>query len=208
MVCTVRPDERPKLTRRYTADEYIDDLPLRDEEVYSKAAENASPDTSPPVTDTQPIERVAIRPGGVVKSLVSVALLATGWAAGSLQYTVFRDEERDIQVTAPPTVEPAPTVTVTVTEQVNRLPESCKKAMRDMGKYLDAAAAVGNAHSHQLDIISDAYVAIQLRDWKKLNDLTDRQRQLGRTLGPASSAVLPVLVDVRKGMAQCQSDAS
>ncbi len=79
--------------------------------------------------------------------------------------------------------------------------------MRSMGKYLDAAAAVGNAHSHQLDIISKAYVAIQLKDWKGLNEATERQRQLGRTLGPASSEVLPALVTVKKEMAQCQSDA-
>jgi hypothetical protein len=76
-----------------------------------------------------------------------------------------------------------------------------------MTKYLDAASAVGNAHSHQMDIISAGYVAILQKDWKALNELAERQRKLGRTLAPASSKVLPVLVEVRKELDQCSQDA-
>jgi hypothetical protein len=193
-----------------TADEYIDDLPIKDggpsvrDSMRSGKRRDASSADAGVNVHPDPPKPVATVAGGVVVSLCAVALVVIGWTIGTVQFALARDEDRDTQVATTPTTQPpAPVVTVTV----ESLPASCRKALASMDKYLDAAAAVGNAHSHQLDIISESYVAILEKDWRGLNAMQERQRDLGRTLGPASSKVLPVLVEVRKEIDQCRSDA-
>ncbi len=177
---------------QYTADEYIDDLPLRD--------------TSPPASfgggrangTTRPIKRAGIRPGTVVGLLGAVALFACGWTIAALQY-VTGDRLEAVPG------EPLPAVTVTVTETEVSLPPACQKALRDFDKYLDAAASISKANTPQLDLMAEANQAIMLKDWKKLGELTDRQRELERSLGPSSSKLIPVLLQVKKGMETCRS---
>lgn len=192
----------PSVEPARSADEYIDDLPLRDKE-----SANASTGKPSPNIQAQPIERVAYGPGTVLKWLCVVAVFMAGMATGTILHAQNDSEGRDAQTVLPPTVEPAPTVTVTEQVTRTRLPESCKRALDDMVKYLDAAAAVGDAHSRQLDIISESYVAILQRDWRALNKQQEAQRKLGRSIGPAASEVLPVLVEVEKGIDKCRSDA-
>lgn len=116
---------------------------------------------------------------------------------------MFDDGDRVTQVVEPG--EPAPTVTETKT--VTDLPPSCEQALRDFNKYLDAAYAVGGANNWQLDIIAKANQAILLRDWQGLAEAKEEQRKLERSLAPATSSVLPVLIEVKKGMERCRSDA-
>lgn len=75
-----------------------------------------------------------------------------------------------------------------------------------MRKYLDSAAAVSGAGGQQMDILSDAYVAILMKDWKGLNSLTMRQRNLEKFMLPASSKVVPKLVEVREEIDKCLAD--
>lgn len=132
--------------------------------------------------------------------------MCTGWATAALQYTVFDDTPRtsSTAVTTRDEAEPAPTVTVTKT--VIELPKSCVQALEDFDRYLDAASAVGGANNQQLDIIGKATQAILLKDWQMLGSAAEDQRNLERSLGPASSKVLPVLISVKKGMSKCRSD--
>jgi len=128
-----------------------------------------------------------------------------GWATAAVQYT-FPDSpgrSSSVEDNTPP---PVPTVTVTKT--VIQLPESCKQALHDFGLYLDAAYAISGVNNQQLDLMDAVNQAILLKDWKALAALTERQRNLERELGPASAKVLPVLIEVKKGLKQCQSDAS
>ncbi len=106
---------------------------------------------------------------------------------------------------APAATEPV-TPTVTETKTVITLPKSCEAALRDMRKYLDSAAAVSGAGGQQMDILDDAYVAILMKDWKGLNSLTVRQRDLEKSMLPASSKVVPKLVEVREEINKCLAD--
>ncbi len=127
-----------------------------------------------------------------------------GWTTAALQHTVFANDEPVTQVVTDRDARPAPTVTVTKT--VTSLPKSCSDALHAFDRYLDAAAIIGGANNQQLDIISKANQAILLRDWKMLGEASEDQRNLERTLGPASSKVLPVLIQVKEGMKKCRSD--
>lgn len=82
------------------------------------------------------------------------------------------------------------------------------QALHDFGLYLDAAYAISGVNNQQLDLMDEANQAILLKDWRALAKLTERQRNLERELGPASAKLLPVLIKVKDGLKQCQSDAS
>jgi hypothetical protein len=190
--------ERKRIDPRRTASDFIGDLPTRE-------YENMSPADMPSDrvnTDTPGIKRVAIRPATVVGLAVVVAAFTCGWATAALQYVTGEHD----RLAPPPASEPA--VTVTKTKTVTRLPPSCERALRDMGKYLDAAAAVSNAGDRQIDLLSEAYVAILQKDWKGLNAVSEKQRDLQTDTLPASSKVIPKLVEVRKEMNQCLADAN
>lgn len=134
-----------------------------------------------------------------------------GWTTAALQYTVFGDHDkqyRDNPAYSAGTEQSNPEPTVTVTKTVVELPKSCRDALAAFDKYLDAASAVGAANNQQLDIIGAATQAILLRDWKMLSKTAEDQRNLERSLGPAASKVLPVLISVKEGMNQCRSDVS
>jgi hypothetical protein len=141
----------------------------------------------------------------MVVLLCAVALIVVGWAIAAVQYTVgtVRPNSNQSEQKEP---EPAPAVTVTKTRI--ELPASCKQALLDFEKYLDAASAISGVNNQQLDLMDEANQAILSRDWKGLAALTERQRKLERELGPASTKVLPVLIQVKEGLKQCQLDAS
>lgn len=179
-----------------TASDYIDDLPTRE---YDRSARDANDRGN---TDTSDTKRVAIRPATVVGLAVVVAAFTCGWATAAIQY-VAGDASHTLP--APAATEPV-TPTVTETKTVITLPKSCEAALRDMRKYLDSAAAVSGAGGQQMDILSDAYVAILMKDWKGLNSLTMRQRNLEKFMLPASSKVVPKLVEVREEIDKCLAD--
>ena len=133
---------------------------------------------------------------------IGAALFGCGWTTAALQYVTG---DNNTMQALPPAVEPV-TPTVTETKTVTELPKSCEKALRSMRKYLDSAAAVSGAGGQQMDILSDAYVAILSKDYKGLNALTVRQRQLEKSMLPASSKVVPKLVEVREEIDQCLKD--
>jgi hypothetical protein len=153
-------------------------------------------------TDTSGIKRVAIRPATVVGLAIVAAAFTCGWATAALQYVTGNHDSLTHQST------PAPAVTVTETKTVTRLPKSCERALKDMGKYLDAAAAVSDAGDRQLDLLSEAYVAILQKDWRSLNVVSEKQRSLQTDTLPASSKVIPKLVEVRGEIKQCLADAN
>jgi hypothetical protein len=104
---------------------------------------------------------------------------------------------------------PAPAVTVTVTktvtkvEEVERLPLSCQKALIGASHTLDSAAAITSANNKQLDIMSEAYVAIVNKNWQRLNALAQQQRDLERSLKvPTVTAMLPYK-DLSRDIDQC-----
>lgn len=180
----MRHEGRRQLEPQRTADEYIDDLPLRD---------GSAPDRT-----THPTKRASIRPATVVGLLCAVALFVCGWSVAALQYVMG---DRSDMVPG----EPQPTVTVTVIETEVSLPPACQQALKDFDRYLDAAATISKSGTPQLDIMGEAHRAIILKDWKALNEVVTKQRDLQRQMGPASSKVLPVLIEVKEGMERCQS---
>lgn len=180
-----------------TASDYIDDLPTRE---YDRPA-RASNDRGN--TDTSDTKRVAIRPATVVGLAIGVALFACGWTTAAVQHVALDTSETPPPPAATEPVKP----TVTETKTVTALPKSCEAALRDMRMYLDSAAAVSGAGGQQMDIIDDTFVAILTRDWQLLNDLTNRQRALEKSMLPASSKVVPKLVEVREEITQCLTDA-
>lgn len=207
----MRKAHRPVEPQRVAAD-FIDDLPLRpDGPIIDGDSDDGVVYASrvrPPVDrTTQPIKEVARGPGCVVVLLCAVAFMVTGWAIAAVQYT-FSDRPAAEQThdQSGTDTQPAPAVTVIKTE--TKLPASCKQALEDFAKYLDAAYAVSGVNNQQLDLMDEANQAILSRDWKALAALTERQRTLERELGPASTKVLPVLITVKEGLKQCQSDAS
>ena len=126
--------------------------------------------------------------------------MVLGWTTAAIQYTLGSNHDT-VQASPPDT----PVVTVTVTETEIALPPACSQALHDFDKYLTAAYAISGANNQQLDLMSEANQAIMLKDWKKLGELTERQRNLERELGPASAKVLPELIQVQKGMKLCRS---
>lgn len=189
-------DSRRSIDPQRSADDFIGDLPTREYE----DAGSADTATDRVNTDTPDIKPVAIRPATVVGLAIVAAAFGCGWATAAMQHVTGDNNDTLASPSAPA---PAVTVTKTVTE----LPPSCEAALRDMGKYLDAAAAVSDAGDRQIDLISEAYIAILRKDYKGLNVVVEKQRDLQRDTLPASSKVIPKLVELRKGMDQCRSDA-
>lgn len=192
------PAPRRPIDPRRVAEDFLGDLPTRE---YEDAVPADTP-TERVNTDTPDIKRVAIRPATVVGLAIVAAAFACGWATAAMQYVTG-----DRDPLASPSA-PRPTVTVTETRTVTKLPKSCTLAIRDMRKYLDAAAAVSDAGDKQIDLLSEAYVAILQKDWRGLNVVSEKQRDLQTDTLPASSKVIPKLVEVRKEMDQCLADAS
>lgn len=177
-------------------DDYIDDLPLIDSEVI-----DAVTVASRPVSPRPSVKAACIRPATVVALLVLAAVFVAGWATAAVQYVWNKDYSTTEQAT-----EPDPSPTVTVTKTVTALPESCERAIAAMSTYLDGAQAMSAANGKQVDIMRDAYQAILLKDWKALNDLTERQRALEVSLQPASEGLLLRLADVKKDLTRCQQE--
>lgn len=189
-------------TASHSAGEYIDDLP-----VYPDRSDVASPGMPDRSGYTPSQQRVASGPGCMVVLLCAVALIVVGWTIAAVQYTAGTVRP-NVEQSSRSERESKPAPVVTVTKTVTKLPQSCKQALADFEKYLDAAYAISGVNNQQLDLMDEANQAILSQDWKALAALTERQRTLERELGPASTKVLPVLIQVKEGLKQCQLDAS
>lgn len=104
-------------------------------------------------------------------------------------------------------VTPAPTVTATqqVIVEKSGIPSPCSKALAAMQKYLESAAKITSVNNAQLDIMSDAYQAILMKDWKRLNEIEERQRQLERTLAAPKVEVMEPYTQVKAELDECLS---
>jgi hypothetical protein len=109
-----------------------------------------------------------------------------------------------------PTAAPAPAVTETVVVEKHvpdpTVPASCERALESMLKILDQADTVAGHDGQQLDIMSNAYQAIYQKDWKRLNDLSDKQRRLWFDLTEETRVVLPEIPDIQKDVEQCRQE--
>lgn len=196
-----------------SAGDYVADLPKRgyascDRTIDGETVEaDALRSGDAPDVHTQPPERVAIRPATVVGLLVVGAAFMCGWSVSALQYVSGNHYKPDTQVTTPANqparTEPDTQSTITVTKTVSKLSESCRAAIGDTQKYLDAAAAMSAANSKQVDLMRESYQAILVSDWKKLNELTERQRALEVSIQPGSHLLLPDLRGVKENVAKC-----
>ena len=187
----------PRRTRRRSPeDTLIDGLRLR---------ESGNPGTSRH-TSTNPhkLKGVDTRRVGPLAWVLCGALiggmLVSCLLAGPLRMSGSGDSQSQL---------PEPAVTVTVTEtkvevrEVPVLPAACRKALEGASQTLDSAAAITSANNEQLDIMSGAYAAIVTKDWKRLNQLAQQQRDLERSLKvPTVKAMLPYK-DLSRDIDQC-----
>lgn len=140
-----------------------------------------------------------------VQLLVAGACVVIGCAIGAY----FKPVET--QYVVAPALPPAssaqltPAPKVTVTKTVNQMPEACTRALKAAAKVLDAAADTASASDKQLDILSEAYQAILDRDWRKLNTVADKQRELERTLSAPNAKFLPGYLDLKRDIESCLS---
>lgn len=103
---------------------------------------------------------------------------------------------------------PAATVTVTVTKtvEVEVLPESCRQVMVLMRDLLDDMNMLNAKSATQIDIASEANIAIYQKDWAKLRDVQERQRQLTQVQEPAYQDFKLKMQPALDAMAQCEKD--
>lgn len=108
----------------------------------------------------------------------------------------------------PPKPLPAITVTRTVEKPVDRkvYPESCTKAMRLIKNTLPDQAGIVSAGNPQLDILAEAYQALMLKDYKKLNDVAQRQRDLRAKISNHTDVVLQSRDEITRLIDQCNRD--
>lgn len=108
----------------------------------------------------------------------------------------------------PPKPLPAVTVTRTVEKPVDRevYPQSCVDAMKLITELLPDYSAISSAGTKQLDIMTDAYQAIALKDTQKINATIERQRQLRHDLSFSEEHALSSRGEVEKLVGQCTKD--
>lgn len=99
------------------------------------------------------------------------------------------------------------TVYVEKTVQVSTMPESCLVVLNQMMQIIDEAGVVAGHDGKQLDIMSLAYQAIYQKDWKTLNELSERQRQMWFGLTEETRAVLPEIPDIKGDVDKCKDEA-
>lgn len=81
----------------------------------------------------------------------------------------------------------------------------CKRALAGTQKYLEAAVKISSVNGAQLDIFSESYQAILMKDWKELNRLAVRQREIERSLATDKAKVLPQYQPLQKDIGACRS---
>lgn len=185
-------------------DDYIDGLrhkkPANDK--YIGAVHD--PPLSRQTQSTQPKKGIDNVPQGMVKYVLVGAAMAASCALGAIAGPGRSDNT--IQVVKPYRPEPQPTVRITILQTVPaNLSETCRRALDGTKNYLDAAATIASVNNKQLDIFAEAYRAILQRDWEKLNALSDRQRELERTLAQPYAKLLPDYETLKKDIQACES---
>lgn len=112
-------------------------------------------------------------------------------------------------INAPPedSDNPSPQPTVireTATRTVNVLTQPCAQVLRNAELLMKSVYAITDSRGTQLDILDESYTAILRKDWRELNELTDRQRELGRLLAADSADLLPSSADFQRDIQQCR----
>lgn len=184
-------------------EDYVDGLKhKKPANSYSESDEEIIPVTEPDIP-RQTVKGVDAGPYGPIQCLTYGAVFVLGVTIGTL---LVREEHS----TGSPV--PSPTETVVITAPARpaprpTIPESCQRALTGFEKYLDGASRVASVTDQQLDIFEEAYQAILLRQYKKLNDLSERQRTLDSTLASDKANVLPNYQSLKKDIAQCRSQS-
>lgn len=178
---------------RRTADDFIDWLRIKPDPGHESSSSSDESDDN--VHTTQTLKRVDNRPAG------RVVWCVIGMGVGFILTSCFMPRTSN---------EATPAPAVTVTKQVVRevqvkseLPKPCTKALAAMQKYLDSAAKITSANNAQIDIMSDAYQAIMMKDWKRLNEIEVRQRQLEHTLSDPTVQLMEPYKQVKSELDQC-----
>lgn len=145
---------------------------------------------------------------GPVRCLVVAAIFAAGMGTGAV--LIGGPEPATVETATSPTVSPSPTSGRTKPAPAPKpsMPAACQRALDGTAKYLDSAARISDAGSQQHDILSEAYTAIIARDWRKLNELAERQNAMERELVGDKGEVLPKQPSLMKDLATCRSQLS
>ncbi len=189
------PSSRPRET---AIDDFVDGLTINPDnhDDYDGPDSSPSSDTSNDTRAQKELDRSAAR---ALRWVLPVIALAVGLGCGGVI-------EKKSAHQADGFTEPQAVVTVTVTETKAAMPESCKRVMAGWEKLLHNAAAITSANGEQLDIFSEAYQAILSKDWKKLNELTERQRALEHKLSDDTFKLMPNLKELTEDIKTCRSD--
>lgn len=103
---------------------------------------------------------------------------------------------------------PAVTVTRTVEKPVDRevYPQSCIDAMKLITQVLPDISVIGSVGNKQLDILEASYQAIALKDTVKLNQASERQRQLQHDTSHSNDNALRSREEIEHLVGQCSKD--
>lgn len=156
---------------------------------------------------TYRIKGVDTRLPGPVGCLAWLAVFAVGVATGAV--LIAQSDPTPTETAHAPTVsQPPPESRNTKPAKPAPKPTlsaECQRTLDGMEKYLDSAVRISDAGSRQHDILSEAYTAILAKDWKKLNDLSERQFAMERELVGDKARVLPEQQALMKDLATCRS---
>lgn len=154
------------------------------------------------------IKGVDTRTRGPVGCLVVAAVFVAGMCTGAA--LIDSPAPITVETATSPTVSPTPTSRRTKPAPAPKppMPAACQRALDGASKYLDSAARISDAGSRQHDILSEAYTAIIARDWRKLNDLSERQNAMERELVGDKGEMLPAQPSLMKDLATCRSQLS
>lgn len=179
----------------HSVDDYVDGLRRK-----STGKSDASTKPYGPTQTVKPLDTRQRRPIAWVLSGVALGVILTAVCSAP-----FRSSAPGA------TANSEPTAIKTVVEYVDRpvpdIPTVCREALAGVSEYLDSAAAITSANNAQLDIMSQSYQAIIGKDWKKLNELSDRQRDLEKALTDDTVRVMIPRADLQRKIEQCQAIA-
>lgn len=159
---------------------------------------------------TYRIKGVDTRPRGPVGCLAWLATFVVGVATGAV--LIARSDPTPTETAHAPIVsQPQPESRTTKPAKPAPKPKlsaECRRALDGMEQYLDSAARISDAGSQQHDILSEAYTAMIAKDWRKLNELSERQFAMERELVGDKVKVLPEQQALMKDLATCRSQLS
>lgn len=160
---------------------------------------------------TYRIKGVDTRRTGPVGCLTWLAVFAAGAATGAIFIAQSDPTPTETAHRAPTVSQPPPESRATRPAKPAPKPAlsaECQRALDGMEEYLDSVVRISDAGSQQHDIVSDAYTAILAKDWRKLNDLAQRQHDMERELVGDKAKVLPEQQALMKDLATCRSQLS